>query len=260
MINTILIEPNDISDIHEYFNNFSVLNYTYKYSNEFINLLNEKDFIKIINININENENINENGEKNINENFYNIIISHFNVTDPKKHLFNTFTIYSNDEFIYYIIYDENNKNIDIQNDIGFLLTKYNYLINGKSLLLKYSKLNNIYINFTIYDLATFISNNYLVNYINFDNVNNIIYKKMGFNYSNIYFNYKYNLVNHNNINYYLYQENNSYNIFIRSKPIELFNGIDELNQFKLHPDVYNLFSDFITDDINLINNIISSI
>ena len=66
MINTLLIEPHDISDIHDYFNSYTMLNYTYKYSNEFIDLLNEKDFIKIINININENENINENGEKNM--------------------------------------------------------------------------------------------------------------------------------------------------------------------------------------------------
>ena len=31
MINTILIEINDMTDIHEYFNDFSLLNYTYKY-------------------------------------------------------------------------------------------------------------------------------------------------------------------------------------------------------------------------------------
>ena len=102
MINTILIEKNDMTDIHEYFNDFSLLNYTYKYNNEFINLLNEKDFIENINININENKNINENDEININENYYNIIITYFNVVDPKKHLFNTFTISSNDEYIYY--------------------------------------------------------------------------------------------------------------------------------------------------------------
>ena len=257
MINTILIEINDMTDIHEYFNDFSLLNYTYKYNNEFINLLNEKDFIKNININININENINENDEKNINENYSNIIITYFNVIDPKKHLFNTFTISSNDEYIYYIIFDENNKNIKYQNDLGCLLIKYNQLVNGKSLLLKFSKLKNIYVNFTIYDLAHFISNNYLVNYINFNNINNIIYKKIGFNYSNLYFNHKYKLIEYNNIKYYLYQDNDSYNIFIRSKPLELFIGIDELNEFKLYPDQYNIFSDFITDDINLINNII---
>ncbi len=260
MINTLLIEPNDISDIHDYFNSYTMLNYTYKYSNEFIDLLNEKDFIKIINININENENINENGEKNINENYYNILISQFNVTDHKKHLFDTFILYSNDEYTYYIIYDENEENKELCNDIGFLLTRYNIYINGKILLLKFSKLKNIYVNLSIYDLADFISNNYLVNYINFDNVNNIICKKLGFNYSNIYFNYKYFLVNYNNINYYIYHENNCYNIFIRSKPIELFNCINELNEFKLHPDVYNLFSDFITNDSELLNNIIKLI
>lgn len=262
MINTILIEPNDMTDIHDYFNNFALLNYTYKYNNDFINLLNEKEFLKIINININENENenINENKNVNIDEKFSDILISNFNITDPSKHLFTTFTIYSNDQYIYYIVYDENNNDKLLQNDIGFLLTRYYYYVNGNSVLFKYSKLNDNYVDFTINDLAIFISNNYLVNYIKFDYVNNIIYKKLGFNYSDVYFNYKYNLIQHDNINYYLYKENDFYNIFIRNKTIEIFQGIDELNQFKLYPDIYNLFSDFITNDVDFINNIIKLI
>ena len=89
------------------------------------------------------------------------------------------------------------------------------------------------------------------------DKLNNNIFKKLGFNYSDIYFNYKYYINTYNNINYFIFTNDNIYNIFIINKSLDLFQGIDELNNFKLIPNSFNIFSDFNTNDIDLINNII---
>ena len=255
MINTFLIKYNDIIEIDEYFNDYKMLNLNCKYNYDFINLLNEKDFIIKINININENKNENEN--ENINDKFYDIIKLHFDIKDIKNHCFNTFIIDSNEDYIYYIIYDDLYKDKKYENNLGFLLTKFYYLIYGNSLLLKFSKLNNIYVNFTFEDLANLISNNYLVYYIYYNKDNNTIIKKLGFNYSDIYFNYKYNIINYKDIQYFIYLDNSYYYIFIINKPLDIFQGIDELNKFKLIPNSFNIFTDFNTTDLNLINEII---
>jgi len=256
MINTFLIEYNNIYEIQEYFNDYKVLNNNCKYNYDFINLLNENDFIKKINININENENENEN--ENINNKFYDIIKLHFNITDFKNHCFNTFIIDSNNDYIYYIIYDELNRDIKYKNNLGFLLTKFYYLIYGNSLLLKFSKLKDIYVDFTINDLANLISNNYMVYYIFYNKNDNTIFKKLGFNYSDLYYNYKYDIVKYKNVQYFIYLNDNYYNIFIINKSLDIFQGVDNLNNLKLIPNSFNIFTDFITTDLNLINEIIN--